>query len=344
MYAIFLSLAKINLMKKTILLLWAGCGILSAQTTITKAFNDPVVGDAVNGYTVNGTVDNSATGNGVTFMNAGLTQGTASNTTYAAPTATEISTFPGSNIKMVATGNTILYKSSATKLEITGVVTPDATLNFSADNGTFITYPAAFGHSETDNARGTFSSTAASGLFKGTITTTADAYGTLLIGSKTYTNVIRIKSVQNFNLYASFDVIYSNPIGTIINTAYSYYDATHKFALLSSTNGNINVPLLSINQTTNGAQALAEVYLAAIDTVKKESFRIYPNPAQDFIEFRGNTGKYSTAHVYTLDGRLIKTADITSGRIQVSELPQANYFIEISGKEGKSEAVKFIKK
>ncbi|WP_390450820.1 T9SS type A sorting domain-containing protein [Chryseobacterium sp. Alg-005] len=331
-------------MKKSILFLLAGCGILTAQTTVTKAFNDPIIGDVINGYTVNGTVDNSATGNGVTFNNAGLTQGTASSTTYIAPTTTEITTFPGSNIKMVATGNTILYKSSASKLEITGVVTPDATLNFSADNGTFITYPAAYGHSESDNARGTFTSTAASGLFKGTINTTADAYGTLLIGSKTYTNVIRIKSVQNFNLYASFDVVYSNPIGTIINTAYSYYDATHKFPLLSSTNGNISVPLLSINQTTSGGQALNEVYLSAVDTVKKDSFRIYPNPAQDFIEFKGNTGNYSTANIYTLDGRLIKTADITSGKVQVSELPQANYFIEVSGKAGKSEAVKFIKK
>lgn len=331
-------------MRKTILFLIAGCSVLSAQTTITKAFNDPIVGDVINSYTVNGTVDNSATGNGATFNNTSLTQGVASNTTYAAPTTTETSTFPGTTIKMVATGNTILYKSSATKLEITGVVTPDATLNFAADNGTFITYPAAYGHSETDNAKGTFTSTTASGLFKGTINTTSDAYGTLLVGSKTYTNVIRIKSVQNFNLYQSTDTNYLFPIGNITNTAYSYYDATHKFPILSSTNGNLSVPLLSINQTTSGAQVLSEVYLSAIDSVKKESFRIYPNPAQDFIEFKGNTGKYSTAHIYTLDGRLIKTADIASGRIQISELPQADYFIEVSGKEGKSETVKFIKK
>ncbi|TDX90269.1 putative secreted protein (Por secretion system target) [Chryseobacterium daecheongense] len=344
MSTILLSLEKIYSMEKTILFLLATCGVLSAQTTVTKAFNDPIIGDMINGYTVNGTVDNSATGNGVTFNNTSLTQGMANNTTYQAPTATEISTFPGSNIKMVATGNTILYKSSASKLEITGVVTSDATLNFSADNGTFITYPAAYGHSESDNARGTFSSTTASGLFKGTITTTSDAYGTLLVGSKTYTNVIRIKSVQNFNLYQSTDITYLFPIGNITNTAYSYYDATHKFPILSSTNGNLSVPLLSINQTTSGAQVLSEVYLAAMETVKKDNFKIYPNPAQDFIEFKGNTGKYSTAHIYTSDGRLIKTVDITSGRIQVSELPEANYFIEVSGKEGKSEAVKFIKK
>lgn len=331
-------------MKKSLLFLVAACSLCSAQTTITKAFNDPIIGDLINNYSVNGTVDNSATGNGVTFNNASLTQGAASTTTYTAPTSGEITTFPGSNIKMISTGNTILYKSSATKLEITGVVTTDATLNFSDDNGTFITYPASYGHTESDNARGTFSSTTASGRFKGTINTSADAQGTLLVGSKTYTNVLRIKSVQNFNLYQSTDINYLFPIGSITNTAYTYYDSTHKFPILSSTNGTLSVPLLSINQTTAGAQVLSEVYLGVSNSVKKESFRIYPNPAQDFIEFKGNNGNYSTANIYTLDGKLVQTSDITSGRIQVSELPQANYFIEVSGKDGKSEAMKFIKK
>lgn len=331
-------------MKKSILFLLISGGILSAQTTVTKAFHDPVVGDAVNNNMVNGTVDNSATGNGVTFNNASLTQGAANSVTYTSPTAGEITTFPGSNIKMNSSGNTTLYKSTTTKLEVTGIITPDATLNFAADNGTFITYPASYGHTESDNARGTFTSTTASGLFKGTININADAQGTLLIGTKTYTNVLRIKSVQNFNLYQSTDTNYLFPIGSITNTAYYYYDSTHKFPILSSTNGNISVPLLSINQSTTGAQALSEVYLSAMDVVKKGSFKIYPNPAQDFIEFKGNTGNYSTANIYTMDGRLVKTADITSGKVQISELPQSNYFIEVSGKDGKSEAVKFIKK
>ncbi len=331
-------------MKKPLFFLLAAYSVCSAQTTITKAFNDPVVGDVINSYSVNGTVDNSATGNGATFNNASLTQGAAANATYETPTAAEITSFPGSTIKMVSTGNTIFYKASATKLEITGVVTPDATQSFAQDNGTFITYPASFGHSETDNAKGTFTSPTASGRFKGTITTTADAQGTLIVGTKTYTNVLRIKSVQNFNLYQTSDTNYLFSIGTITNTAYTYYDSTHKFPILSSTSGSLSVPLLSINQSTSGAQVLSDVFLATADTAKKEGFKIYPNPAQDFIEFKGNNGNYSTANIYTLDGKLIKTSDITSGRMQISELPQANYFIEVSGKDGKSQTVKLIKK
>lgn len=320
-------------------------GLCSAQTTITKAFNDPLVGDIVNNFVVNGTVDNSATGANTTFNNASLTQGAASQVTYVTPTSSEITTYPGSTIKMVDTGSSILYKATATKLEITGVITPDATLNFAADNGTFITYPASFGYSNSDTAKGTFSSTAASGLFKGTIVTTADASGTLLVGPKTYTNVLRIKSVQNFNLYQSTDTTYLFPIGTVVNTAYTYFDSVHKFPLLTSTNGTLNVPILSINQATSGAQALNEVFLAVNDNVtKKQNFKIYPNPAQDFIEFQGETKTYSTVKVYSLDGKLVKSTDIRSGKVQISDLPSAAYFIEVSGKDAPAETTKLIKK
>lgn len=332
-------------MKKTLLFILAFSGISSAQTTITKAFNDPLVGDIVNNFVVNGTVDNSATGANTTFNNASLTQGAASQITYIAPTSSEITTYPGSTIKMIDTGSSVLYKATATQLEITGVITSAATLNFAADNGTFITYPASFGYSNSDTAKGTFTSTAASGLFKGTIVTTADASGTLIVGPKTYINVLRIKSVQNFNLYQSSDVNYLIPIGSVINTAYTYFDSTHKFPLLSSTNGTLSVPILSINQSTSGAQVLNEVFLAVNNNVsKKQNFTIYPNPAQDFIEFTGDSKEYSTAKIYSLDGKLVKTSDISSGRIQISELPSAAYFIEVSGKDVPSETTKLIKK
>lgn len=325
-------------MKKTLFFLMVSTAVLSAQTTITKAFNDPISGETVNNFNVNGTVDNSATGNNATFSNGSLTQGSASVTTYSTPTATEITTFPGSTIKMVNGSNTVYYKATASKLEITGLVTPDATLNFSADNGTFITYPAQFGYTDNDTAAGTFTSPSISGTFSGNIAITAYAAGTLIVGSKTYTNVLRIKSVQTFSLSIGF------PIGTITNTAYTYYDATHKFPLLSTTTANINVPIASINQTTNVAQALNETFLAASDFVKKDSFKIYPNPAQDYIEFKGDLSNYSKANIYSLDGKLIKTSDLKSGKVQVSELPASSYFIEVSGNKTQSESIKFIKK
>lgn len=109
----------------------------------------------------------------------------------------------------------------------------------------------------------------------------------------------------------------------------------------------INVPLAGINnQTTNAAQALNTATLSTGDfAVKKQGLKIYPNPAQDFIEFKGESDNYSTAKIYTLDGKLVKTSDVKAGKIQISDLPTASYFIEVSGKDNKkAEASKFIKK
>lgn len=327
-------------MKTTLFLMLATFSICSAQTTITKAFNDPNAGDAPNYFTVNGTIDNSPTGNNVTFNNSTVTQGSASPTTYSTPSSGEISTYPGSTLKMVGGGTTVLYKQSASLLEITGLITSDATLNFSTNNGTYIAYPYSFNSTTTDTASGTFTSSVANGNFSGTINITADAAGTLIIGSQTYPNVLRVKSIQSFNLTIS-----GFPIGTITNTAYSYYNSSQKFPLLSYTSANINVPALSINQTTTGTQALGSAFLAVNDTfAKKESLKIYPNPAQDFIQFKGENKDYSTAKIYSLDGKLVKTSDLKSGKVQVSDLPSSSYFIEVSGKDNKTETSKFIKK
>ncbi|WP_294232249.1 T9SS type A sorting domain-containing protein [Chryseobacterium sp. sg2396] len=335
-------------MKYPLLFLLASAGILSAQTTITKAFNDPVSGESVAYLGVIGTPDNSATGANTTFNNGSLTFAGSATTAYSTPTASEVSTFPGSTLKMTGSGNTVYYKQSASKLEITGLVTPDATLNLSANNGTYISYPTQYTTTtETDQAQGTFTSTAASGLCKGTITINPNASGTLILGTATFTNVLRVKSVQTFNLHLPSDTSFLVPIGTITNTSYSYYNSTKKFPLLTTIQTVVNIPIANINnQTTNGAQALSSAFLATGEiAVKKAGLQLYPNPVQDFIEFKGQAAPYSTAKIYSVDGKLIKTSDIRSGKVQVSDLPAASYFIEVSGKNSqKPETSKFIKK
>jgi len=103
--------------------------------------------------------------------------------------------------------------------------------------------------------------------------------------------------------------------------------------------------LLSINQNVKTTFALSETFLAVNNAVKKENLVVYPNPAQDFIGFKGNTDNYSKANIYSLDGKLVKTSDVKSGNIQISDLPPASYFIQISGKNAAdTKNTKFIKK
>ncbi|MCF2220458.1 T9SS type A sorting domain-containing protein [Chryseobacterium sp. PS-8] len=333
-------------MKKLLPFVLSIYSLCNAQTTVTKSFNDPVSGDNANYLTATGTPNNSGTGANITFNNSSLVLGSSAPGVYSTPSASEISTFPSSTLKLTGSPNTVYYKQSASKLEITGLITTDATLNLSANNGTFISYPAAYGYNETDQAQGTFTSTTANGLCKGTITLAADAWGTLLLASSSFTNVLRVKSVQNFNLYLPNDTSFVFPIGSIVNTSYSYYGSTYKFPLLTTNETVVNIPVAGINnQTTSSAQALSTIVLAAGDSsAKAKGLKIYPNPADDFINLKGDTENYATAKIYSLDGKLIKQSDLKSGKVPVSDLPPASYFIEVSGKNSKPEAAKFIKK
>lgn len=333
-------------MKKLYLLMvFATAHMSFAQTTLTDAANKPVVGNSFNGNTVTGTVDNSATGTGATFSNPTLTSGAAATTTYSVPTGAEITTFPGSNLKQDdGSGTVLLFKSTANKLEITGLTNPTATLNFSANNGTYLSFPIAFSYNVTDQAQGTFTSATASGLFKGTIVGTSGASGTLVIGSKTFTNVLRVKIVQNYNLYSPADTSFIFSIGNLTTTTYLYYDNLRKFPLLTDTTGTAVIPLAGINQTENFALAQDIVFLKTGEANAKSTFTIYPNPVNDVLKFKGLSKKYQSVKIYSVDGKLVSEKKLTSDEMNVSDLTSGNYFITVSGEGAEGKAVKVIKK
>lgn len=328
-----------------ILAIFATAQYAIAQTTLTAAANKPVVGDSFSGSTVTGTVDNSATGASATFSNPTLTSGAAVTTNYVAPTAAEITTFPGSNLKQDdGSGTVLLFKSTSNKLEITGLTNPTATLNFAANNGTYLSFPTAFSYSVTDNAQGTFTSTAASGLFKGTIVGSSGASGTLTVGTKTFTNVLRIKIVQNYNLYSPTDTFFIFSIGTLNTTTYQYYDNLRKFPLLTDTTGTAVIALAGINQTDNFAIAQDIVFLGNQEVKTQKSFFMYPNPAEDVVNFDGLTKDQNLVKIYSADGRLTAKKKIADNQINISELKTGIYFITISGDNSETKAVKLIKK
>lgn len=333
---------KYKIMKSNLLFSLLFSQIVFAQTTITKAFNDPVVGNVVNNSQVVGTVNNTGTGAGVTYNNASLTGGPGVPMTYSTPTATEIASYPGSTIKSSDGANTSYYKQSATKLELTGTVSPAATINFNAQNAVIMTYPLVFGNTASNQAKGTFTSTAASGLMKGTVAINADANGTLVLGTNTYTNILRVKITQNFNLYQSTDTSYLFAIGTMTGTSYQYYSTISKFPLLSYSEGNVTVPLMSINQNSSEATAQSFTVLGTKDFKFVEDFIIYPNPAQDVIIVKGKENSGLNAMVYSEDGRLLKNTKLNDGKMDISTLKSGVYFLELQCKNT-NKKLKFIK-
>lgn len=312
-----------------------------AQTTITKSFNDPVVGDILNNVVINGNVDNTPTGTGVTFNNSTVTAGTASTNTYTSPTAADLTNFVGATIKHSdGSGTSVFYKQSADKLEIVGIENPSGTLKFT-NPGTAITYPTTYGTNTTDTAQGSLVASGTTAYFKGNIVSNADATGTLIVGTQTFNNVLRLKITQNYNIYMDATMLFS--VGTATNTTYMYFDATHKFPLLNYAAATINVPVASINQSTSGSQAQNFIFLSTADIQAKNTIKMYPNPVKDILFIEGNIDKKSKATVFTAEGRKVTEVTFENGQWNTSNLEKGVYFMEVQGKEGKPFRTKIIK-
>ncbi|MBS1571866.1 MAG: T9SS type A sorting domain-containing protein [Bacteroidetes bacterium] len=316
--------------------------IVLSQTTITKAVNDPVANDVINNQQIIGTINNTPTGSGVSYNNSTVTGGPVVATNYVAPTATDISTYPGTTIKSTDGANISYFKQSSTKLELLAAVTSAGTINFNVNSAVVMQYPLAFGNTASNQAKGSFTSPTASGLLKGPVAINADASGTLIVGTKTYNNILRVKVTQNFNLYQSTDTTYLFSIGTMTGTTYQYYSSTSKFPVLTYSEGNISVPLLSINQNSSDATAQSFVFLGTKDFQFIEDFTIYPNPAQDFIKIKANDSNWISASIVTMEGRKIQDAKIVDNTIDVSMLNLGTYLLELKGKK-ENKSIKFIK-
>ena len=314
-----------------------------AQTQITKASNDYLSGDAVNNLNVTGTPDNSAVGYPVTFDNSALISGAATTGMVSTPSAGEVTTFPGSTVKFAdGNGNDIYYKSSASDLQITGATIGCAVLNFSSNNALFLKFPTAYGNTYTDTASGTGVYGTTNAFFGGTITTTADGAGTLLLGAQTFSNVIRVKSFQDYKLYLDATMLFQ--VGTLTSTIYTYYDNINRYPLFTATTATVVVALAGINQTTTAAVRLANPTLATQNNSLKNKVTVYPNPVTENLFFAGEYSSFDLVKVVNMEGRVVTSQAIIDGKVNLNKLPAGNYILQLSGKNQKDQTIQIIKK
>ncbi len=62
----------------------------------------------------------------------------------------------------------------------------------------------------------------------------------------------------------------------------------------------------------------------------KQSIRIFPNPAKDFITITG-TSKSPSYKIFDMSGKIIKTGMLTDKKVNVTSLPNGLYLIQVEG-------------
>jgi Secretion system C-terminal sorting domain len=202
------------------------------------------------------------------------------------------------------------------------------------------TYPFNFSDNFTDLVTGTQSFIVIT-YRKGTSSTMADGYGTLLLPTGTFNNVLRVKNIQDLR----DSTVMMNPPGysfmSTHNEMYLWYDGIHK------------TPVLKIRKSTktkNDTTLYTKSILVAegLNRIKNGhecdiTFDLYPNPAVDRtnLAFSFNKRIEADFSILNLTGKEVlnvkaewyDTGEHTRS-IDVSQLPRGLYIIKCETPSG----------
>lgn len=320
-----------------IALLLSGFSAFSQGPTLTFANSGVVPGDVYTAYNADTSAQPGTSGDNQTWNFATLSiNPVATSLPYVAPSATPYpSAFPAATAATNKGEPYTYYKVNSSEFSILGyhVLTPSNDTIKYTDPQKLFNYPFSFQNTFTDNFLSAVFVQGINTVRKGVSTTTADGLGTLILPSGSYSNILRVKIIQDYvdsNLYTKFY--------THIET-YSWYDGSHKNPVFkiekktSTMGGNYKNVLVS-----------SDVYVG-IDNAEKnnQQLSVFPNPATDNITIMLDPKEQSLLQiaVFDMQGKMIKDfggPGLLCGNNQlaldVADIPGGIYFVNIKTNSG----------
>jgi hypothetical protein len=323
-----------------LILLVASCSLAKAQFTLTSASN-PVLGDVDQSWTID--TLNLGTGSSGTsqiwnFTGISITPSMTikSNSYVATSAAPNNSLFPSANLASTSDGSTYsMFAYTNTNIVVYGFTSNTLTAVYQ-DPLTFVTLPFSYGMISTDTYSSSFSYSGTPIAENGTVTTTADGYGTLNTPGNSYPNVLRIK-LQNY-LIQNIGAVGSNTTNSI---DYIFLGATSKFALLSVNNSTTSTSTSTVISKTKSGKVSNSVLQGIKELHNSTYFSIYPNPAGKEVTLSlnlTNSENYS-GNIFNTLGQKVKEIQIGERapgiyfeKVDLTALQSGIYYIKLKGK------------
>lgn len=304
--------------------------IAGAQPTITSSVAGEI-GDNIELSEVNATgFDPGATGADVTWDFSGVTTtGTSFGYTLIDPAATGVGgSFPGANVAGEAgVGNYAFFKITSTEYSNYGVFNGVTTIYYS-DPENIYTFPLTYNSTGTDNLYSEFTS-GVGFIRSGSTTFTADGYGTLILPSGTYTNVLRVLVHETYGDEAvgvpmtidyDFKNYYWLKAGTV-GPLFEYFD-------LTVTSGGF--PSYSESAAMND-----NIVTTGVEDISNVNIQVFPNPAVNYLVISGYTASLQSVQIFDAMGRMVKTISEPAGddhlQLDVSDLAAGIYTVQLNG-------------
>jgi hypothetical protein len=291
---------------------------VNAQLNLTKAFNEPVLGDVntKNGYDSVGVVPKN-TGASQTWNFSTLTTNTIVDvSTFTTVSSTPNGTaFPTSTLaEGDGTGAFNYWKSTSTTYELMGFDDGAGSTVTFTNSAIAAVWPVNMGYSNTDAYGGPVMVTSLSGFSNGNITTNGTGTGTVILpGSLTFTNCLQVKMTNSLNIQVgTFPSSYTLDVQS---TEYDYYSGTQKF------------PLITVHYETQTAtsafgptvQVTADIrinnnVLTGINNLNFDAlnYNVYPNPATDAVNIDLTNNRSENVSVIVMNnlGQVVKSAEL----------------------------------
>jgi hypothetical protein len=290
---------------------------VNAQLSLTKAFNEPVIGNvnSQQGYDST-TVLPKNTGSNQSWNFTGLATSTAvTSTTFIAAASTPSSSlFPGATMaEDDGSGQDNYWKTTATTYELLGFADNAGSAVTFTNSAIAAMWPVTLGYSNTDAYAGT-ATVSLPGTVNGTLSLNGSGTGTInLPGSITLTNILQLKSTNTMKLVlGTFPLTFSVDV---VSTEYSYYHSSQKFAVLTvhyekqtvnSGSGPTVTDSYYVNINNNVLTGITNMNFDALN------YNVYPNPATDAVNIHLTNDKTENVSVIVLNnlGQVIKSAEL----------------------------------
>ncbi len=206
-------------------------------------------------------------------------------------------------------------------------------------------YPFTYNDSFTDTYYAEFTMVKVDITINGTMTVTGDAYGTLIIPTGTFNNVLRIKTIttQVDSFFMGLLFLYAD----IINMEdYAWYAANSKISIFNLNINDINGVISKSAYYSEGGSSIEDLNQGLVS-----DFRVYPNPASDHININFELAEASDIRlsIFNQLGQQVwvmnKVYDLSgtqSENIEIGQLPRGIYYLYLSGKDQHSASSKLL--
>ena len=306
-------------MKKTLLSLFTVLGLATSAQTITKPYHFPVAADTYSLIQCDsiGITGGSTTGSGVTWSYAALTTHTSTEKTYGASPVITNTTYPSATISVgSATNNVSYYSTDNTKLFYWGGNLLAKTPGGNIDLNLIYTTPSvqmAYPSTLTTTTNYTVAGSTSLGNFTGNSKTNVDGTGNLILPAKTFTDVIRVKTTENFTITTSF----GNAV--VDKIKYDYYSiSASRYPIL--TIDSIHATSIAGSDQQKFVNVQKNYAFVGINEVQKSTIEltIFPNPASSMINFSTVSTEAVKVMAFDVTGKVVATERMEMGKAKIN--------------------------